>query len=202
MFHSVKYSIVLPICSRACAIEENEEVTITGGQENEGGYIPTKKVTRYKSDGKSENLPKMKIERFNHACAQITSTDGNIVSSEIKVDYFFIQILQLYIVAGGRSRRSPISATETLVKDGGTAWQSAAQLPSARELIAGVGLDNGRFIVTGGEDVQAEELLTDVLMYDHTTDEWTSVGDLNTARADHAMALVPAVMEDHCIFEI
>lgn len=88
------------------------------------------------------------------------------------------------------------------MKDGGTAWQSAAQLPSARELIAGVGLDNGRFIVTGGEDVQAEELLTDVLMYDHTTDEWTSVGDLNTARADHAMALVPAVMEDHCIFEI
>ena len=83
-------------------------------------------------------------------------------------------------------------------------------------------MDNGRFIVTGdftflylclkfsktpqfatgGEDVQAEKLLTDVLMYDHTTDEWTSVGKLNTARADHAMALVPAVMEDHCIFEI
>ena len=55
---------------------------------------------------------------------------------------------------------------------------------------------------TGGEDVQAEKLLTDVLMYDHTTDEWTSVGDLNTARADHAMARVPAVIEDHCIFEI
>ena len=65
-------------------------MTITGGQENEGGYIPTNKVTRYKSDGESENLPKMKIGRFNHACAQITSTDGNIVSCEITVDYLFI----------------------------------------------------------------------------------------------------------------
>ena len=80
-------------------------MTITGGQENEGGYIPTKKVTRYKSDGKSENLPKMKIERFNHACAQITSTDGNIVSCEITVDYFFCLYLNFAALHCSRRKK-------------------------------------------------------------------------------------------------
>ena len=39
--------------------------------------------------------------------------------------------------------------SETLEKDGGSAWQLVASLPSKRFGLKGVGLDNGRFLVTG-----------------------------------------------------
>ena len=58
-------------------------------------------------------------------------------------------ILQVYIVSGGGSRGSRLASTETLEKDGGRAWQYVASLPSAREGVRGLGLGNGRFMVTG-----------------------------------------------------
>ena len=62
----------------------------------------------------------------------------------------FILIMQVYIVSGGRgSSGSYLASTETLEKDGGRAWQYVASLPSAREGVRGLGLDNGRFMVTG-----------------------------------------------------
>ena len=54
-------------------------------------------------------------------------------------------IVQVYIVSGGHERAS----TETLEKDGGSAWQQVASLPEARVGHRGVGLDNGRFMITG-----------------------------------------------------
>ena len=54
--------------------------------------------------------------------------------------------MQVYIVTGGLRGAS---TTETLLKDGGTAWQYAAELPSARKGVRGLGLDNGRFMVVG-----------------------------------------------------
>ena len=44
-----------------------------------------------------------------------------------------------------------VSSTETLEKDGGSAWHLMASLPSARYTygVRGVGLDHGRFIVIG-----------------------------------------------------
>ena len=42
-----------------------------------------------------------------------------------------------------------LASTETLEKEGGSAWQEVASLPSARYAVRGVGLDNGRFMVTG-----------------------------------------------------
>ena len=58
-------------------------------------------------------------------------------------------ILQVYIVSGGGSRGSRLASTETLEKDGGSAWQYVASLPEARYHHKGLGLDNGRFMVTG-----------------------------------------------------
>ena len=60
-------------------------------------------------------------------------------------------IMQVYIVAGGVGS-DYLASTETLEKDGGSAWQQVASLPSARQGLQGVGLDNGRFIVTGQSD--------------------------------------------------
>ena len=57
----------------ACSIEEEHEVTITGG------YSKTL-VTRYKMNGDSEALPRLKIGRYLHACGRFTNSDGDIVS--------------------------------------------------------------------------------------------------------------------------
>ena len=65
----------------------------------------------------------------------------------------FTLLMQVYIVAGGYVVNgrggSNLASTETLEKDGGSAWQLVASLPSARQGLQGVGLDNGRFMVTG-----------------------------------------------------
>ena len=53
------------------------------------------------------------------------------------------------MVAGGGDGRSALESTEILEKDGGSAWQLVASLPSARDAVRGVGLDHGRFIVIG-----------------------------------------------------
>ena len=58
-------------------------------------------------------------------------------------------IMQVYIVSGGWSDGYNLASTETLEKDGGSAWQYVANLPSARRGVHGLGLDNGRFIFTG-----------------------------------------------------
>ena len=60
-------------------------------------------------------------------------------------------IMQVYIVSGGRgsSQQLSMSSTETLKKEGGSAWQEVASLPSGRSNLRGLGLDNGRFMVTG-----------------------------------------------------
>ena len=62
--------------------------------------------------------------------------------------YIYIQV---YIVAGGyrTSPSSDLASTETLEKEGGSAWQLVASLPSARRGVRGLGLDRGRFMVTG-----------------------------------------------------
>ena len=60
-------------------------------------------------------------------------------------------IVQVYIVAGGlgNSRLGVLGHTETLEKNGGNAWQRVASLSEARYALTGLGLNNGRFMVTG-----------------------------------------------------
>ena len=57
-------------------------------------------------------------------------------------------MMQVYIVSGGWDGYY-MESTETLEKDGGSAWQLVASLPSARGGVRGMGLNNGQFIVTG-----------------------------------------------------
>ena len=42
-----------------------------------------------------------------------------------------------------------MASTEILEKEGGSEWQEVASLPSARSGVRGLGLDHGRFMVTG-----------------------------------------------------
>ena len=63
----------------------------------------------------------------------------------------FTLLVQIYIVSGGHSGSgsSNLASTEILEKEGGSAWQYVASLPSARHGVRGVGLDGGMFMVTG-----------------------------------------------------
>ena len=73
--------------------------------------------------------------------------------------YVYITLFtQVYIVSGGigvileggwRSKAINLASTETLEKEGGSAWQLVASLPEARSAFRGVGMDHGRFMVTG-----------------------------------------------------
>ena len=58
--------------------------------------------------------------------------------------------IQFYMVTGGMDRWwKDSSTTEILKKEGGTSWQTAASLPSARGCLRGVSLPNGHFMVSG-----------------------------------------------------
>ena len=59
---------------------------------------------------------------------------------------------QVYIVTGGHAPN--LASTETLDKVGGSAWQLVASLPSKRFGLKGVGLDKGRFLVTGQSSIK------------------------------------------------
>ena len=64
-------------------------------------------------------------------------------------------LMQVLIVSGGNSgysrgrRPEAMSSTETLAVNGGITWKLVASLPSGRWGARGLGLDNGRFLVTG-----------------------------------------------------
>ena len=131
--------------------------------------------------------------------------------------HVFTVLLQVYIVTGGLgSPYAPVvlESTETLVR--GRAWQRRASLPSARYGVRGLGLDHGRFMITGecwtmlyhhnitpgctaGGFGHNLVLHTAVLIYDSEEDKWTRVGHLRKARYYHAMSLVPGDTVDHCL---
>ena len=50
--------------------------------------------------------------------------------------------------------------------------------------------------------MQNVQISKEILIYDGNEDKWTKTGDLCHARAYHAMSLVPAVVEDQCLFTI
>ena len=103
--------------------------------------------------------------------------------------YTLCVFVQIYIVSGGHSGSSLLASTEILEKDGGSAWQYVASLPEARQGVRGLGLDNGRFIITAN---------TEVLLYNSEEDEWSTVGHLSTPRYFHGMSLVPGSTMDFC----
>ena len=50
-----------------------------------------------------------------------------------------------------------------------------------------------------GGKLENLKISKDILLYDDNEDKWTKVGDLCHGRMNHAMSLVPAVVEDECI---
>ena len=76
--------------------------------------------------------------------------------------------MQVYIITGGKTSNDRfLTSTETLQKDGGISWQSVADLPTSRgrAYLRGVGLPEGRFIVTGEEEFLNVFIISDIQGY-------------------------------------
>ena len=110
------------------------------------------KATKFNIEGKATSLPNLKSERMYHACGTFTKENGETVmqGSNNVLIYHSTFSIQFYMVTGGMNRSwKDIGTTEILKKEGGTSWQTAASLPSARHAPKGITLANGKFLVTG-----------------------------------------------------
>ena len=73
-FGVVRIMIVTCYFSYYCAIEDDDEVVLTGGSETRS------LVTRYTVEGEATTLPSLNTGRFLHACGTITTADQELVS--------------------------------------------------------------------------------------------------------------------------
>ena len=73
--------LLLYVCSFSCAIDDGQEVVLTGGEVNDSGPgpHPLSKVTRYNMQGKATTLPGLNTPRSTHACGTIKKSDGATV---------------------------------------------------------------------------------------------------------------------------
>ena len=74
---------ILTACSYSCAIDDGDEVVLTGGYGclapdcKEDNTVTT--VTRYNIQGEATPLPTLNTGRNNHACGTIKKSDGATV---------------------------------------------------------------------------------------------------------------------------
>ena len=77
MFYGVvRIMIVTCYFSYHCAIEDGDEVVLTGGFDTASGSL----VTRYNVEGEATSLPSLNTGRYLHACGTITTADQEKVS--------------------------------------------------------------------------------------------------------------------------
>ena len=116
-----------PVCDDnnyrfACAIAEENYVTITGGR------YSLDKVTRYRRDGQATTLALLQTGRRSHACGHYTDDNNEKVSNYFDIIYLPI-MLQILLVTGGYGDNR-LSSTEILTPDA-SRWTQAASLPRA-----------------------------------------------------------------------
>ena len=74
------------MCSFSCAIDDGQEVVLTGGYKDLGGLsglYSVSKVTRYNMQGQATTLPGLNTARYSHACGSIKKSDGATVVSRV-----------------------------------------------------------------------------------------------------------------------
>ena len=145
-----------PYFSDACAIDDGEEVVLTGSQE----YASSNKVTMYTMKGQAITLPSLITGRYGHACGKVSKIDGETVNYcfPLPTIHNLLNPMQLYVVTGGIYRNSKtrkeiaLASTEILKKGWGQSWKKAASLPYTEiRFLRGVSLANGHFLVSGEE---------------------------------------------------
>ena len=78
--------IIATTNSTHCAIEDGDEVVLTGGLEDPF----TSRVTRYNMQGQATTLPSLNTGRHHHVCGKIEKSDGATVRKQgIMVAVFY-----------------------------------------------------------------------------------------------------------------
>jgi len=172
----------------ACAIQLDEYVVITGGQQSRVNLHGASFVTKYDTNGWIEDLPELNTGRLGHGCAHFYNNLNELV----------------YLVAGGLSDLSGLEADELLASteimvEGSSYWTTPLNLPNAIEGLVGISVNNQVFMI-GGIQRLAEEPQSQILKYDTDQNDWLEVGKMNIPRNYHAATLMPrAKIEQYCI---
>ena len=127
-----------------------------------GGETTPSKVSVYNAAyGFLEDLPPLKNGRYYHACGHYIDTNDMLVSllQKIYLEKLLSKYLhgycvcyQVYLVTGGYYQ-SYLSSTE-LLTEGSSSWVAAGSLPSGREGLRGVTINNKIFVT--GDRVEKE----------------------------------------------
>jgi len=159
--------------SRACSIQFEDQVILTGGLETRNI------VSVYNDDGWVRDLAPLKTGRYWHACGHYTS------DNDLK-----------YIVAGGYRIRA-IASTE-IYSTSRSDWNDGVPLPSPRYFFSnGISVDNNVFLLGG--KVQ-KRFLSDVLKLDKENGQWVKVGEMRMPRAAQASSVMPLKdIQPYCV---
>ena len=106
---------------RACAIEQEDRVVVTGGDNvtsdkignsNPPVYPPIATVQVYTMEGyHQEQLPSMSIPRVNHACSYYLNSENQVVSMDCNIRhestvYFIMHCVVIMIIKNNNSNNN------------------------------------------------------------------------------------------------
>ena len=75
---------------RYCAIDDDWEVVLTGGEKGTGRWS-MKTVTKHNMEGQATALPSLNTGRLFHACGKFRKTDGSVVDQVILIKLCYLQ---------------------------------------------------------------------------------------------------------------
>ena len=75
-------------------------------------------------------------------------------------------------------------------------WRETGRLPTARQGLGAVVIENQFYVTAGQNDGDS---LTEILVWDPSTESWQHAGDLAVARFSHAAVAIPSsIIESEC----
>jgi len=147
----------------ACAIQLDDRVIITGGKSS--SY-----VTEYNMDGFVKEHPAISADKWAHGC-------GSFVDSSNKM---------VFIITGGYNANSGTFDDTEMLVDGGSKWTLGPDLPTPRNGMGSVSVDNSIFMIGGCE---SQNRYDDILKF-NTDDGWIKIGKLKSARCYHGSSVL------------
>jgi len=166
--------------AHACAISvpDSGAVVVTGGHTHGHGHS---RVELYTEDGAAQQLPSLGGVRWSHACGYYYDGDDLV-----------------YLVTGGQhhTQNSGNLDTTELLSQGATSWVTSGALPGPRKGLKAARL-NEKLILSGGHHDGVD--LDDILEWDPSTEQWSTVGSLQQARKHHGMSAIRlSDVSDYC----
>jgi len=151
----------------ACSIQLPDNVIVTGGK------FSSRIASVYMATGWVGDLPKLKQERWSHACGYFYNNEKDLV----------------YLVTGGENDEKFLKSTELLVSASSSVWESVKDIQSGGPGIRGISLDDQIFIIGGS--TQDETALPEVYEFKMECQCWILRGTLKVSRHYHSISTLP-----------